>query len=430
MKLSRILGGVALLSLSGSAFADQSIEITGATAFRVGAIKAIVALYGAGLTDIAHTSTSTATNGHELANDCIFRGTIDGCDGITTIRCSWSGSVEGVGALTGISELYLPAAAIGTGTSYSGPASGTNRCAVTTAQVGDTDSEIAFSDVFATSTPFATPALDTVVGILPFFAVINDGAPAEFTNLTAQKWGQLLDAGFLPANYIFPTTSSKLIFATGRNDGSGTRTAYVAIARGGSLAGFGRNQVEKGDIAGVVNQWRPDAAVSDEIPVIRRWPTGDGANASTVWGPDSQGNGGYSSGSTVAARLAAKSTSVQRQTATGTNIGAPVGINFVSVLGLSDAITAQNGGARVLAWDGVPVTVTNPLASTEEDKFRNGSYTLWSYEHMFANELTACEQAVYDALVTGIPANLAGAGIDPTTMAVGRVDDGTDVTPL
>jgi hypothetical protein len=248
--------------------------------------------------------------------------------------------------------------------------------------------------------------------------------------MTAQKWGQLLDAGFLPANYIFPTSETFNVYATGRNDGSGTRTHYLAISRGGPDAGTGRNQVEKGNVSGVVQQWRPDALVGNTIPAFRPWPTGDGANVSTVWGNNAVGNGGYASGSTVANRLGGTSNPAQRQNAAGVNQGAPVRVAFVSIVGLSDAVAAQTAGARVLAWDGVPVTVTATLAASELAKFYDGSYTNWSYEHQFGRpDLDAGEQYVYDQLVANIPTFFGTSGIDESLMTVKRNDDGTDVIP-
>ena len=56
MKNKCILGGFAALTARAtSASADQTVDITGATAFRTASITTIIASYGAGLDDFAGT---------------------------------------------------------------------------------------------------------------------------------------------------------------------------------------------------------------------------------------------------------------------------------------------------------------------------------------------------------------------------------------
>src|SRR5262249_29254429 len=158
----------------------------------------------------------------------------------------------------------------------------------------------------------------------------NEGAPSDCTNITAQKLGQLLDNGSLLSEYIFPTTTTgRQIYATGRFDGSGTRTHYCAISRGGP--GKGRNPTEKGFPATPVLQYKPvstDGGVT--CSSLTLWPTGDGANISTVWsgGPQVAGNGGFSSGGPLGTALGFTSAAV------GGGVG---NVNYIGVVGTADA---------------------------------------------------------------------------------------------
>ena len=96
MKNKYILGGfAALTALASSASADQTIDITGATAFRTAAVDSIIASFGAGLDDFAHTGAAGLT-GIRGARQSIFKGDFPGLPDKTIIRCTWTGSVEGI----------------------------------------------------------------------------------------------------------------------------------------------------------------------------------------------------------------------------------------------------------------------------------------------------------------------------------------------
>lgn len=415
MKAKKILlCGAALLAFAIGAAQAVTIDITGATAFRSAAINTIIAAYGAGLTDVAHNGA--AAGGYTGATQSIFRGNFPGIGADTIIRCTWTGSVEGIRDLAiPQTQNFLTTAAFSAGTSATGP-SGSNERFGVPAGTDPALPKFAFSDVFPSSSPYDVSNLTaTTVGVITFVMVANEGAPAGLTNVTTQQFRALFASGFQPLNYFFPTSDTRNVYATGRNDLSGTRTTYLAEV------GYG--------ISNVVAQWKPTVA-SGTMSALQLWPTGDGANASSVWNGDVAGNGGFSSGGTVATALGATSASVQLKNAAGTNIGSPVPLLVISAVGTSDALTAVNNGAKALSYNGVGITPANPLSAGDVAKITEGAYTLWGYEHLiYKGTLDGNEQAVYDQLTANIAGNLGAAGIDVNLMHVSRDDDGGNVGP-
>jgi hypothetical protein len=409
-----ILGGLAALLMAVVAHAQTTINITGATAFRTAAVNAIIASYGAGLTDVAH---SGANNGHPGAQYSIFRGTFPGISGSTLIRATWTGSVEGIRDVSlPQAQNFLTAAAFTAGTAGSPIGSAAQRHSVG----NGTDPAIAkfaFSDVFGASTPYDTSALtDDIVGVLVFCMVANEGAPASFNNLTSQQFRAIWGNGSQPLSLITGNPADTInVYATGRNDGSGTRTHYLAEG------GYG--------FATAVQQWKP-TVVSGAVTTLRLWPIADGANASYVWNGDIAGNGGFNSSGNTATALGATTLAVQRQNAGGTNIGGPTSLLLVSSVGINDALTIVTNGGKALSWNGVSITPANPLSAADVQKITSGAYTHWSYEHLFSStSLTTDEDTFKAALLGALPANLGSAGIDANLMQVSRSEDGGLVGP-
>ncbi len=370
------LTGVLAVSMASVAQADPLnptvVRITGSTAFRSATHTAIKNILGAGYT---HAFTG-ATIGS--ASQAIFTGTVDGAD--VVIKTSWSGAVAGVQTVSqGINVNFLPDSttqSIGAGTS--GATVGT--------EAGTPD--VAMTDNYQAATPFTTPALtDTVVGVVPFKWVASNGAAATtISNITPQLAQVLFSTGSVALSTFtgLSADAGVTVFATGRDPDSGTRLTTFAES------GIGVNSQ--------VVQYQPvisGATVTGHIP----WPVSV-VNGTTF----AQGNGGYSSGGTLA-------TTMSKTTAALNGY-------YVSYMGLSDATNAITGGAVELKYNGVSYSLSN---------IQEGLYTFWGYEHlMYRSTLAAAKKTVATRLATQI-INV-DSPILLSTMKVVRLADGGAVT--
>ncbi|HEX8296363.1 MAG TPA: hypothetical protein VF593_08695 [Chthoniobacteraceae bacterium] len=297
-----------------------------------------------------------------------------------------------------------------------------------------------FSDVQQTSSPFRTPILNPAesrVGVVTFTMLKNEGAQgANLTNVTSQAFETLLSStqgtAFLDLFTGNSADAATRVFATGRNDGSGTRAVYLIEP------GYG--------VSRTVKQWKQavngangittDGATGDVLNGLQFWPQADGGDAnnnSTLWGNNVAGNGGYFSGSNVRDLMKLQTTSVTTYSATGSATLAPnpKAIVLLTCLSTADALNAMGGGAVPLSYNGVGITpiATSPgLSAADLYKVTDGQYTLWSYERLYyIGSLTANENTVYSGIVAAIPNNLASAGIALSSMNVSRQNDGDPV---
>jgi len=457
MKLKLITTGVIALSLASAAFADVTVDITGATAFRAATLEAIKAKFTASGQPFrfSHDQAAGAFNG---ATRSLWKGTFQGLTGVTTIRTSFNGSVQGIRALvdspaqdptyyTDIAGNLITAAANGGGETHTSTPGFLKT-------VAPSQSEIAFSDVNKAVTPFAASPLQPAspaAGVVVFTMLTNEGSP--ITNVTAQQFRALLSNGFQPLHmFTGNNTNTTNVFATGRNDGSGTRTAYLAES------GFG--------VTTPVKQYVTIRSTSTALQAIQLVPVGGvnspvtgnlasyvaatGAyvgiggnitqsanNASTVWSQNVAGNGGYDSGSLLRTDMGKTGTSnVRVFDETGADsFGASVRADLVTWLSLNDAVTARGNGAIFCGYNGVrlnDIAVSGPTMSAADlAKVTQGVYTAWSYQQMYLrNDITSGDAVtVYDGIKAAIPANLGAAGIALPDMAVAREEDGGTVAP-
>jgi hypothetical protein len=448
MKLKSITGLLAL-SLATPAFADVTVDITGATAFRAAALDTIKARYVASGQPFQF-SNDQAVGGLNGATRAIFKGTFPGVSGVTTIRTSFNGSVEGIKALvdspasdptyyTDIAGNLVTAAAVGGGETHTSTAGFDKTTAAS-------QSEIAFSDVSKNSTPFASASLQPstpACGVVVFTMLTNEGSP--ITNVTAQQFRALAAAGLQPLSMFTGNASDATnVFLTGRNDGSGTRTTYLAETGAG--------------ITTLIKQYLVVDSTSNAIKAIQEVPAGGvnnpfhadmtayvngggnitqlAANASTVWGQNVDGNGGYSSGSTLRVDMGKTGASgVTVFSAGGSNTyGETVRADLVTWLSLNDAKTALTNGAIVCGYNGVKLdgfSSNGTVSAADKAKVTNGLYTAWGYQQMYRrNDITTGDAVtVYNGIKTNIGANLAAAGIATTDMAAFRSFDGGTVAP-
>ena len=390
-----ILGASLVLALSSVANGQTVINITGATAFRAAANNSIISLLGgAGVTKYAFTGTQ----GIGGTNRAIFKGTVAGI-GAVTVRASWSGSTQGIADVASATpvqvleddELLLPTTTAGS--NVTGPFEAVNQVA-----------QFAFSDVSQASSTTLSPSLTGAeVGVVPFAFVANSGAPAAMTNVTDQIVASLYANAAVPMRLFTgnPADNSQ-VYASGRNDGSGSRALVLAETRYGVFS-----TVQQ--FTGVTNA------------------TGQMTSLTYV------GNGGYSSNSGIRDLVFGLGDSVSVE---GGTAGPATVVSYLTV---SDWIAAtvtgksfdpdgagplpsQNQKAKGLTYNGVAYS---------EEAVKQGAYTLWGYQWLYqAPTITPTELTFFNLFTAAIPANLGTAAIPiPAMTATRSGGDGGPVAP-
>jgi hypothetical protein len=441
-----LLAALAAAGMANMASAQTTIvNITGATAFRSGAVTGIRAAYGAG---VQYGYTGTNFGG---ATQHIFVGSFPGITGTTIIRTFWSGSTEGARSVVfGLNNPYQP-------TTASVSTAGTQNLANGTAPGL---SNLYFSDVNFTKTVYSTfnpstlplpnpPAVQTSVGAIVFCPVKNKMANTNpefanynnFTNITANQFRSLFgldNSGRMLLSQLTGVTSDNdvVVFATGRNDLSGTRTSYLLES------GYGPQNP--------VIQWKMFSNTANVITTLQIWPIGDVVgnvdNRSVQWtladtslpdsppfpqgGLEQAGNGGYFSGGTISGQFDDTSQSVDLADDAGSVFASAQNVILVSYLGNNDALNAINAGAKALTWNGYGVTPANPLSDADKAKITNGQYTAWNFEQFVkATNATAADTTIYNAVIAALPGNIGNSGLTMAEMAgVLRPQDGGTIT--
>jgi hypothetical protein len=439
MNIRNILTGtIALATLVTTVkAADVELRLTGATAFRTATINALKASFDAGTGYTFAHNKAAGSSAYNGADRITFKGNFPGVTGTTTVRCSFNGSVEGIRAIA-LGGADNPAFI--TDVALASPGGDAGELANENANVtGSTTTQLAkfaFSDVRQSSTPIASPTLSPAnpkVGVVVFSLLANEGAPAGLTNVTFQQFQALFSQGSLPLRvFTGVATDTANVYATGRNDGSGTRTTYMAES------GLG--------ITTQVNQFVATTSSGNLISVLQKVPAGgatingsfDSTSASTVWGQDADGNGGYFSGSVLRTEMARLTNNTQVLDFDGGELE-PAGSScyLITFLSNPDALNARQNGAKILGWNGVTLSslqTTAALDATDRAKVTEGQYSAWGFENLYYNgSLSTDENTVYTAIKTGIPTTLISAGYVPgiplADMHVSRPDDGAPIAP-
>jgi hypothetical protein len=440
MKLKTILAGAMALGITSSAMAQTTeITITGATAFRQATMQGIYDAYASvgalgNSFNVCHDFDGNNLGQLIASNKAVFSGRFPGITGTTVIRTSFNGSTEGLNAIAGNSDpTFLQTAALLNTGSIQGS---------TTSPTQTLRPKFSFSDVYQSTSPVRNVTLNPVgtsaVGVVTFAMITNEGAPANWNNVTIQQCRALWQAGTAPLSlFTGNPADTRTVFATGRNDGSGTRSAYLTEWTYGA--------------ANLVNQYVATASgiSGNNLTTITLVPangigsgnfnTGRTSDASTLWGNTAVGNGGYSSSSALRTLMGLASSSVTvyngvSQTPTLTNAN----ILLLTWLSTADSRNAVVAGGKILAYNG---EVVNPVASNDLTNYQNsgfneadfkkiasGAYSAWSYQHLyFHGSLNASETAWYNAMKsTWIPQGLqiTSNGLRLEDMECERPDDG------
>ncbi len=452
MNIKHLAAGALALAVTSSAMAQTTITITGATAFRQATVRAIYNAYNSvspGLNGLANASFNVAYDfsGNNLSqliasNRATFRGTFPGISGTTVIQTSFNGSAEGLNAIAGNNNpSFLAVAAVTNSGTFQGG---------TTSPTENKRPKFSFSDVYQSSTPVDNEVLNPVgasaVGVVTFAMIANEGAPANWTNVTFQQARALWEQGIQPLSlFTGDPNDTTLVFATGRNDGSGTRASYLSEWQ------YGVAELVQQYIA-TTNSSASAVTALTAVPANGRGPvgsvldTGSTNNASVLWGNTAVGNGGYSSGSALRTLMGLPSTSVTVYDGVSTNpVATGLPLFLLTWLSTADSQNAAAAGAKVLGYNGVMVT---PLAATNTNNFNNkgfseadfnkiasGAYAAWNYQHLYYHgSLSGNETIWYNAmktnyLVTGLQQTANGLTLND--MTVSRPDDGFPiVAPL
>jgi len=432
----KVAAGVIALSLAQQASA-ANVRITGSTAFRAAAHRAIVAMLGGDSNvKMAHTGSTQTQSAMEGANFATFSGTISSTP--FTVQVSWSGSVEGIAHLTGGNPtLYGTLQFIPT-TSVSSTAGVANATLIglsggtpTTAEAGT--AKLAFSDVQQGSTAYISPSLSTPVqvGVAPFVWVANRGTTGiggTGPGMTAQLARQLLSSGLVPKSMftgavaddpiVTPATGT-YVLATGRNNLSGTRLTTLAETQYGVFT-----TVQQYKVTSTTGTAGGSGGTDPQIVNLQLWPVLPATGDLSV-DPLNAGNGGYTSGGTMAGFMGFKGANVNVQDQDGnTQFTAP--ITLIGYMGAGDANTATNGtnqGIR-MSYEGVSYT------DATQNVVQNGQYTFWCYENLYTgNSPSADDNTVKAQLVTQMNnASILGTtAVTLGSMNVNRQTDGTVV---
>ncbi len=453
MNIRTILtGSIALATLVTTVkAADVEIRITGATAFRTATMNAIKAQFETGGNYVyAHNQVAGSFN---AADRCTFKGAFPGVTGTTTVRCSWNGSVEGLRAIAIGGTAFDPAFITDAALASPGTDAGEQNDATKKENANKTGetlkqlAKFAFSDCRQSSTPIASPVLepsDPAVAITLFTMITNNGAPASWTNVGYQAYKGLLSAGSYPLSlFTGDPADTKNVYATGRNDGSGTRTIYMAESGRGITTlvnQFVRLTNSGTNITSI--QRVPAGGVNDSDPItpgIQPYTGQLATNASTVWSQDSAGNGGYFSGSTLRGDMSRSSTGVTVRDSSYTALLETGDILLLTFLTAPDARTAATTapGGKILGWNGSRLdslgdSLATELSLADRNKVTTGQYTAWSTQNLYYNgSLSTDEDTVYTAIKGGIDSTIISAGyftgIPIGDMACVRDDDGAPV---
>lgn len=465
MKANKFVAG--LLALSAAPFASAAtFEVTGATAFRRATIEAVEALFNNDPLNapfaFAHNRTAGAAD-YINADFITFKGTLTGY-GATTIRCSFNGSIEGLRALaqpgqsgvdgTDGDAFYILESAV----TITPTAAGANQIIPgidvgnpgSNALLNRAEAEMAFSDTDVAISPYNSALFQTIgsPGGLVFSLINSEGG--GITNITSQQYNSLLANGVMKKSLFtgLAADATKLVFCSGRNDGSGTRSSYLAemgygvanpvqqylVVRSSGNQILALQAVPAGGTNDITPLTAPvDLGTTSDIAIYHNagnTVTQLKTSKSTVWGLDQAGNGGAFSGSVLRGHFGLDGNSVRIFDANGANLydGTPqTDISMVTWITFNDAITARTAGAAICAFNGVSLAGTGDvLTAADLEKVVRGNYTAWNFQQFYYK--TGASQTVID-LYTSIHGSVAGgnlgvAGVPSIAFQVGRSEDG------
>lgn len=467
-----LLAGLAAAAISTQASAaDLVVRFTGSSAFRGLVDTKLTAASPAGLgyTRQAGASGSTYQVYTKVTNT-------PNTGDKTIITTSWTGSVAGIKTV-----------ASGDGTVNFLPTDSTVAAPVLTPVANFTPvqavPDIAFSDVFQSSTLYTTPTLTkTRVGIVQFRALTNFGKGGVFTTAAASTSGATTitvadatgvevgmtvtsaTAGFASGTKVTAISGADLTLsvATTADIASGVSVsigsnpitkvnyqqlrALFSTSTGLPLSVFTGNSADTAKVYGIgrdpdsgtritllaesgiganstVTHWQPHVSTTNTnaIDTMIPWPI------SSAFGVTfDEGNGGYASGGDLAKIMRYSTSSV----AVSGGTAAPC--YFISFAGTGDASTVI-AASGVGAGPGKILTIENADAdgaslATLASDIAQGKNPMWSYEWCYHNGLTGDKAQLYTDLTTLMAGSQNGL-LGLADMKVQRLIDGGTILP-
>jgi len=272
----------------------------------------------------------------------------------------------------------------------------------------------------------------------------DDPRTLAITNITSQQFRTVMDQGRVPLSYFTGNESDvEFVYASGRNDGSGTRTTYLAET------GYGASTTVKQYVG-------YDRSNTTVLPSILFVPqdggflangTATATNRSTLWGQNVDGNGGYVSGNDLRADFAkttANTTVFQLVDAnsdgnrTFTEIEelfSAEKLFLLSWLSTADAAGARGNAALgvanavILGYEGsrledLASTGNATLTAADRAKVTSGQYSAWSNQQLLYVSGNTSLTTAFNIISAAVPATIGSAGIPTTQMNAARVIDG------
>lgn len=425
---SVLIAAIAALSIA-SASAQETIYITGSTAFRSAANGALLSLYGANLAATDRATTTDAAAGNLLFTNCSIGGST------VNISVAWSGSDAGMQTVAaGTNNKRLPFYDLAKIQALGGPfpktsLPGGNMSTVTAnANTSLAKGTIGFADTFQGASVFnagkapdgATynPLTFVTIGVCPFNFAASRGFP--FTDITTSIACDLMERGFTTMNLFSGNGSdtNQRIWFMGRNPDSGTRITTLMVAKYGAQT--------------PVLQFTPTVG-SGTITSLARSASGN-INGISI----AAGNNGESSGGTLINYMT-NSFSPTVSVPLGFSRGAS---NYaITYAGASDVKNVQSRGGIALTFNGVKGRLYDPATATTalDEGYTNiitGRYPFWCYEHITYDPLYATPAVtnVVTALanyITNLPStsSVIAPNISLTDMRVRRTRDGGVIQP-
>jgi len=406
MKLQNLLlASLATFGITSLAHAQQTVVITGSSAYRSSVDAAIKAL---GFNATTQVTGKTSASGN-AATYTASSGTYSGW----TVKTSWSGSAAGIQTVAASSPTKTVGVfADGATGDQSDPRSGATQVRPDIAFADNTQSSTKFNGTFL-GTTYAnlskalvsrngTSAAQVPVGVVGFVFALSKSASANYTmgndtiNMTSQAAQSIWSLGSGPLAMLTGNSSDRntSLIAVGRDPDSGTRIVTLAET------GIG--------VSSTIQQYLPTVS-GGSITALDLYPQTT-INGVTV----PYGESGESSGSTLASLMSnlGPNSSVSPTTYAGMLVG---------YLSSGDAATIT-GGVRCL-YNGVAYSTAN---------IQEGKYTLWGYEYcLYRSDIstsgTPSKKSFADALASQI--YNVNASITIPSMQVSRSFDGGVVTP-
>jgi len=442
------LVGALVLFLAGVSHAEEVIHVVGSTSFCAATITAVEDLLGAGgAYSVAYKHPQPSVDHDELsASSVILRGTISGKQ--VTVKCSWTGSIGGVLAVTKQLDIsQIPGAdgwilqsnigstasiTIGNKTLNAVPAPSYGTDANGTYSTNETlTADVTMSDVMQFSTPYTTPVLlGGKVGVVVYEVVLNNGASTAVTNITKQQIAAILSVGIPLSQLSGNPTDILPVYCIGRNVASGARLSMLAEL--GSNINFGTQQVAEATTSGTIGGGNGLITQLGLYHAESLFPS-----------PYTQsfvvGQSGYPSGGQVADILATPGSSSATDVADVSRqllFGAPSWlIGYLSRNDANRAVkkTSMNTAHRltfngVQDWTGA---ADSQVTSYADNVVTEGLYSAWEYESfLYRSGLNSNQSSIVSALQTEVAADAGISGIPLNSMNVSKPVEGGLITHL